>query len=98
PTHSTLCPYTTLFRSSHLRHQGLRCVCSAARSSLHPAPRPIRPQLSGSPASRADALIRAASSPALVRRPNSRATRHFRGIIALRSEEHTSELQSRENL
>src|SRR5690606_42100787 len=86
PPTSTLFPYTTLFRS-RLRGRRLRRQLRAVRPSSRP--------LGGVPetAGTGGAHPRGGTT-----RVAARHRRHPGGDGALRSEEHTSELQSRENL
>src|SRR5690606_42142946 len=90
PPGSTLFPYTTLFRSSTSLH---RLTSGSARSSPRVGRSPRKSgRGAGSPgpdAAGADGASR--HTPKLARQA---ASRH----ILRRSEEHTSELQSRENL
>src|SRR5690606_41863655 len=83
PPRPTLFPYTTLFRSAALPARGTRRPCRR-RSASRTGPKPLVRQ----PACVA-AVLR-------IRRSGCRVGRECRG--ARRSEEHTSELQSRENL
>src|SRR5690606_42049113 len=91
---TTSFPYTTLFRSRRPADfhpaQSLRRPRGLRRGARHPAPGPpgtIRPRPTWpppqSPQSQGDQMMR---TPATLT------------LAALRSEEHTSELQSRENL
>src|SRR2546422_10498315 len=76
PPRSTLCPYTTLFRSQH-RDRGdhrLRRLRSASLHALYREDAAVWPWLSG--------VL-----------PDQRGT-----TLSIRSEEHTSELQSRLHL
>src|SRR5690606_40366482 len=85
PPRSTLLPYTTLFRSPpNAALTALRGLCRSLQ------PPPIRPP-------RTSALHR---SIAADHRPAPRVARAWRRYTPAhaRSEEHTSELQSRENL
>src|SRR3712207_7882764 len=75
PPRSTLFPYTTLFRSSHMHMQRLWPVAFAAAMTLIVPP----------PAAAQQADAKASEVIAAARK-------------ALRSEEHTSELQSRQYL
>src|SRR3712207_8615176 len=93
PPRSTLFPYTTLFRSENRRD----------RATRHPA-RSEPPSATTRPAHR-EATRR--GGPRLRRGPRGGGPRHGpttrtapgrRGGAALRSEEHTSELQSRQYL
>src|SRR3712207_8041775 len=84
PPRSTLFPYTTLFRS--------RVAGSPARGRLLPAGGPVRGR---------NSIPRTRS----IRRPCQRVPadrvekpRRRQGLFRLRSEEHTSELQSRQYL
>src|SRR5690606_42027525 len=84
PPSSTLFPYTTLFRSQYRSRRQLHLV----KKGLSPCARERR--------RRSRYTIRQSSSPASV---GSAATYARRSVLPLiRSEEHTSELQSRENL
>src|SRR3712207_7867632 len=81
PPRSTLFPYTTLFRSTHLRRRQLR----VPGSSGHP---PIwQSRVHHPPQASAGKRI-----PPVLRRPRANVG------TPLRSEEHTSELQSRQYL
>src|SRR3712207_7791545 len=84
PPRSTLFPYTTLFRSP-----GGDGPLAPARAAEPPPGRPAQPR--SDPGARA----RAALGPVGLRR---RAARPPRGGVGVRSEEHTSELQSRQYL
>src|SRR5690606_39341792 len=93
PATSTLLPYTTLFRSPHEDERVQRAVASEA---VHPVRLVAKERVVLQEALAADAGDRKTSLGA-------RKIRHE--IVALgdeltdqRSEEHTSELQSRENL
>src|SRR5206468_12507079 len=92
PPRSTLFPYTTLFRSAILG--GLAPGRPVPLSRLEPAFEP--PYRSGA----RPLLDRCISrSPLLVtREPNGAVTLAVRGSRTRRSEEHTSELQSRSDL
>src|SRR2546428_8102485 len=84
PPRSTLFPYTTLFRSSSLRRLLLEEPPSLFRSS--PCVLPVSPHL------------RWAAAP-LLRRLVPEADHRLRAVMFVpRSEEHTSELQSRSDL
>src|SRR3712207_8252366 len=76
PTRSTLCPYTTLFRSAA---GVLHAADPRPRDRPRPAGGDVRPGL---------------------RRPTPlpRAAGRAASVVAVRSEEHTSELQSRQYL
>src|SRR5436309_5661440 len=83
PPRSTLFPYTTLFRSRHGTRRPVRPSC-AERPPTEGQPPPMGPGPSGAYRRAADGRRGAA--------PGARST------ASVRSEEHTSELQSRENL
>src|SRR5690606_39580299 len=87
PPPSTLFPYTTLFRSARFR----RAQCR------HRHPRQRRPSRA---LPRTRGLGRGGDHrrDELVRRPRGQPSARRRLSLAARSEEHTSELQSRENL
>src|SRR2546426_1588433 len=93
PPRSTLFPYTTLFRSDGGAARG---ACTALRRRRPAAP--ARPRLLPGPTP----LARADAGPVPPRKRDEHdprrplVSRH--GIAALRSEEHTSELQSPCNL
>src|SRR5690606_41413436 len=95
--HSTRFPYTTLFRSTE---RDLRPPRREVRTNLRPRPcRPPTPRVHRFPP-----LARSHAPSHVVARPTARARRALDPIPSLvpspslRSEEHTSELQSRENL
>src|SRR5207253_11181639 len=90
PPRSTLFPYTTLFRSPRLRF----AAEAPARTQL--AGR-IFPVVSRSAALRQCAAFRLRNGPRAHRRMDLRDRAHS-GSDSLRSEEHTSELQSRGHL
>src|SRR3712207_8249553 len=76
PPRSTLFPYTTLFRSPHIR------VLEQARErALHPAPGAVFVP---------DAVLKPQAQ--------ARVAKQLRQRLLARSEEHTSELQSRQYL
>src|SRR5690606_41642353 len=85
----TLSPYSTLFRSIQQRHPQLRLL------PRHPPPRPLHP-------GEARAVGRerrvGEEDTALCEDPNRGCVLRGRPVRRDRSEEHTSELQSRENL
>src|SRR5438132_13601381 len=85
PPRSTLFPYTTLFRSSAARQSGVRNHQAAARQipSIHPSSDDETP-----------AAMRANTD---VTRGRGDAAK-WRGGEGVRSEEHTSELQSHSDL
>src|SRR5690606_41981437 len=90
PSGSTLCPYTTLFRSKEASAETGRAAVDARHASRTWPGETSR---------------RSASSSAVGGRPRSvesssvtAATCTVRSFTRRRSEEHTSELQSRENL
>src|SRR3712207_7621962 len=87
PPRSTLFPYTTLFRSSPRNQNGIRSACTKGRE-LREAPVPYKvPPPTGFEC-----------------RSFNRAQHHHAmalveiGVARVRSEEHTSELQSRQYL
>src|SRR2546430_13099282 len=82
PPRSTLFPYTTLFRSSVEATETLRCELHRSTWSREP----LRSKSALSPASDDD---RRTASPSASREST---------LVAQRSEEHTSELQSQSNL
>src|SRR3712207_6872359 len=85
PPRSTLFPYTTLFRSDE---HPLAALAAPARRPRNDGAAPVR---------RPDMAV-----PQLAQRAQgARSRRHLRGghvDVAVRSEEHTSELQSRQYL
>src|SRR5690606_40915467 len=85
---STLFPYTTLFRSHRASDRGCRGLPQrrTARGRRHPA----RQQPAAAAADREPVVLQRVADASQRARP--------RGSPAARSEEHTSELQSRENL
>src|SRR5436309_12700933 len=87
PPRSTLFPYTTLFRSPALS------IASSASNTAGETPEPP----TAMPERRANIIARTASVAKRDPTPTARA-RTARSWYAARSEEHTSELQSRENL
>src|SRR5207302_9817763 len=84
PPPSTLFPYTTLFRSSR---DGPSSTLSTARQSLQSSPNPVDSTSAGH--RRTGSLVALARSARIASAPAQEPAR---------SEEHTSELQSRENL
>src|SRR3712207_7685156 len=90
PPRSTLFPYTTLFRSPHVLNygragRGPRLVPGLALA--------IEPMVTvGDPAT-----VELEDGWTVVTKDGSRAA-HFEHTVAIRSEEHTSELQSRQYL
>src|SRR3712207_8554730 len=84
PPRSTLFPYTTLFRS-FLQGGNQRQAASGRHAS------PLLPRLRGA---RLPAGLHRREAPRDRRRPQAPLTR----AVTLRSEEHTSELQSRQYL
>src|SRR5690606_40824068 len=96
PSIPTPFPYTTLFRSGARGAGPARGAVAGRRGGAAARPRDGRTQRRGQPAEAgriAAGLSRAANWP--VRTPVPAPARH---AAAGRSEEHTSELQSRENL
>src|SRR5690606_40163840 len=89
----SLLPYTTLFRSYPQQNQGASCPLLQKRWSTARPPDPS----STSPSSTSTSPASAGTSGASPSRasPTARSTRSW---PSARSEEHTSELQSRENL
>src|SRR2546422_6834347 len=83
PPRSTLFPYTTLFRS---RTDALASFSNFGRRTVHLGA-PGQEILSTTPGNTYSSLS-----------GTSMATPHVTGVAALRSEEHTSELQSRLHL
>src|SRR3712207_8407642 len=81
PPRSTLFPYTTLFRSSDHRGQGLRAW--ASRLTVRKVPRARQSPI---------------ASATFGRSRTQAGGDHADGLNAFRSEEHTSELQSRQYL
>src|SRR5690606_40467764 len=92
PPSSTLFPYTTLFRSRQLTVQGEAVVGDAQAGR---AEGPLRMVLDVEEVGRADVVV-----ALLVVRVDGACVdlRGDRRVGQVRSEEHTSELQSRENL
>src|SRR5690606_39782983 len=93
---STLCPYTTLFRSTMASELSNRNSASALHSSVLPTP--VGPRNRNEPIGRFGS-----DRPARERRTASDTARMASSwpttrLCSSRSEEHTSELQSRENL
>src|SRR5690606_39297792 len=97
PSTSTLCPYTTLFRSP----EGIRDLCVTALGSSREDQRLLEESVRG--------IIRRKSEwqgPQVAQHKIEEAESQLQELEAklarierdLRSEEHTSELQSRENL
>src|SRR3712207_8779133 len=84
PPRSTLFPYTTLFRSR------IEADGSGSASSAAPTSTTARP-IGAAPTSRVDTAI---TAPAPIARTIATSAR----LIRRRSEEHTSELQSRQYL
>src|SRR5690606_40927632 len=97
PPAATLSPYTTLFRSrprtAACRHPGFRAAAETRRSGGRRAGRAAWPRPPQAGRRRARSHLAAAPLD-LAQRPARRRL----GDAAPRSEEHTSELQSRENL
>src|SRR5690606_40780419 len=85
PPSSPLFPYTTLFRSAGESAAGRGTACRARRRGTAGAARPAR-------------LARAARRTPRRTPPRPETGRRRRPRARGRSEEHTSELQSRENL
>src|SRR5690606_42080427 len=96
PPSPALFPYTTLFRSGAVR--GALHLSRAGRPGQHRAPAAALPLTSApDPPTARGAPMRALTEEESMNRP-SRSTRAAVFGTAIRSEEHTSELQSRENL
>src|SRR5699024_12608634 len=94
PPISTLFPYTTLFRSAHSRFQvfpGLRLAAHRVPQSLHLRLVERRRFVVGLRRGQSHFLTRAS-------RRHVRILLTDRGLFPIRSEEHTSELQSRFDL
>src|SRR5690606_41444769 len=98
PPIPALFPYTTLFRSTTLNYTTGSSVTAANRKAVFHGKRPSDPRHSRP----ARPGISRRKLPDLyqqhLRRTQQRYLRAGLGYLPLRSEEHTSELQSRENL
>src|SRR5690606_41177176 len=90
PHMSTLFPYTTLFRSQVLADTYVRDY----------VPQIVRPEMMErvrAHRERGDTVVMVSASPSIYLQPWAKA-QGMAQVLATRSEEHTSELQSRENL
>src|SRR5690606_39614972 len=94
PHRSTLFPYTTLFRSRLHRH-GRRRPDDPARRRPRPHQPELKQTLTPAPA-HTNRLARVLANAGMML--GGRTVNAVVTMGALRSEEHTSELQSRENL
>src|SRR5690606_40838000 len=96
PTTTTRSPYTTLFRSTRHpvavdQHRFHVAVCANAAKLPHQRPEPLR-------LADREVVQRRVAANVLVAGALAHETHEPVEIGAFRSEEHTSELQSRENL
>src|SRR3712207_7742753 len=90
PPRSTLFPYTTLFRSVHQEHT----LAQTRENLLHARAIPFRARLSGSALEPLDQALLVALGLQASDKPGP----CIRETLVIRSEEHTSELQSRQYL